>query len=49
MKKTYMFTFIFILGLSLLSGCTNFKNSKKYEMKKSPCACFEEVDFLYKS
>ena len=36
--STLTFVIAFII---LLSGCSFFKDSKKYEMKKSPCACFD--------
>ena len=26
---------------SLLASCANWKDAKRYEMKKSPCACFK--------
>lgn len=33
-----------ILGLLavLLASCAQWKDPKRYEMKKSPCACFQE-------
>ena len=31
-----------ILGVSF-NACASFRDAKKYEMKKSPCVCFEEV------
>ena len=37
--------FIMFAGLivlySMVSGCSIFKSSERYEMKKSPCACLK--------
>lgn len=36
-----VFVVMFCITL-ILSGCSFIKDSKRYEMKKSPCACFDK-------
>ena len=36
-----IFVVVFCVAI-ILSGCSFFKDSKRYEMKKSPCACFDK-------
>lgn len=33
---------IVIVAISII-GCASFRDAKKYEMKKSPCACIETI------
>ena len=39
---------ILIIGLCsiLLSGCASFRDAKAYEMKKSPCACIDDMQYI---
>lgn len=31
----------FLISATFLTGCASIRDAKKYEMKKSPCACFD--------